>query len=58
MLSVRVRVGFRVLNPIKNKFIGEIFWNNLDVPGLKKYTYTKIKTLNIYVLQSTKLCEY
>jgi len=37
MLIVRVRVGFRVLSPIKkNKFVGEIVLNNYDFPGLRK----------------------
>jgi len=59
MLSVRVRVDFRVLNPIKNIFVVEILINNFDVPGFrKKYNYTKTKTINIHVLPSTYLCEY
>jgi len=36
LLSVRVRVGFKVLNPIKNKFVGEIFLNSSDVLGFRK----------------------
>ena len=36
MLSVRVRVGFRFLSPIKNKFVGEIFLYNSAVPGFRK----------------------
>ena len=59
LLSVRVRVGFRVLNPIKNKFVGDNFLNNSDVPGFRnKYYYTIIKTINIHVLPNTYLCEY
>jgi len=59
LLSVRVRVGFRVLNPIKNKFVDDIFLNNSEVPGFrKKCHYTIIKTINIYVIPSTYLCEY
>ena len=57
LLSVRVRVGFRVLNPIKNCFVGENL-NNSDVPGFRnKYNYTIIKTLNMHVLPNTYLCE-
>ena len=50
-----MRVGFRVLNPIKkNKFIGEFFINDYAVPGFRKtYNYTIIKTINIHVLPST-----
>ena len=37
LLSVRVRVGLGVLNPIKKaNFVGEIFFNNFDVPGFRK----------------------
>jgi len=36
LLSVRVRVGFTVLNLIKNKFVGELFLNNSDFPGFRK----------------------
>jgi len=36
LLSVRVRVGFRVLNPIKNKFVDDIFLNDSEVPGFRK----------------------
>ena len=49
MLSVRV--GFRVLNPIKKDFVVEFFFNSFDVPGFRnKYNYTK--TINIHVLPS------
>jgi len=61
LLSVRVRVGLRVLNPIKkqNKFVDGIFLNNFEVPGWrKKCNYTIIKTINIYVIPSTYLYEY
>ena len=53
-----MRVGFRVLSPIKNKIVGEIFEYNSDVPGFRKNNYTLTKTINIHVLPSTYLCEY
>ena len=38
LLSVRMRVGFRVLSPIKkhHKFVGEISLYNSDVPRFRK----------------------
>jgi len=36
LLSVRVRVGLGVLKSIKKKIVGEIFFNNYDVPGFRK----------------------
>jgi len=42
-LSVRMRVGFRVLSPIQ-KNVGEIFLYNSDVPGFKNnITILKLK---------------
>jgi len=57
LLSVRVRVGFRALNPI-TKIVVDIFLNNSEVTGLNFFNYTIIKTINIYVIPITYLCEY
>ena len=54
LLSVRVRVGFRVLNPIKKTILLVKFSLKLQCSGIqKKYNYTKTKTINIHVLPST-----
>jgi len=57
LLSVRVRVGFRVLN--KKQFCWWYFLKLCRCSGIqRKLYYSKSRTINIHVLPSTYLCEY
>ena len=54
LLSVRVRVGLGVLNPIKQQILSVKFPSIISIfRDSEKYNYTKTKTINIHVLPST-----
>ena len=57
LLSVRVRVGFRVLSPITSLLV-KLYCIIPKFRDSEKYNYTLTKTININVLPFTYLCEY